>query len=93
MTRDPIRAAILGDGETRIDSFDAAERVRAYLLSDEAVERAAAAVWERADDEVGWAATLSLAATGDAYMVGQIEYCREDARTAIRAAMGGKTDE
>jgi hypothetical protein len=78
---------------------EAQEIVRAALdqaqaqpgVTEAMVEAAAAAIWEHADDEVGWKATLVAAAAGDTYLVGQVEWYREEARAALTAALGFPT--
>lgn len=65
------------------------------MSREQIVEAMARALWEQADDEVGWEATLSLAATGEVYMIGQVEWTRESARlalTALEAAFPGLSD-
>lgn len=57
-----------------------------------AVERAARALFDARDDEVGWEAVLSLAATGDTYMHGQVEFIRAEASAALRAALSPGDD-
>ncbi|MCF4166374.1 hypothetical protein L2U69_12025 [Zavarzinia compransoris] len=47
-----------------------------------AIEAAAKAIWESADDEIGWDATLLLPA-----MSQQVEFVREEAHAAISAAL------
>ena len=51
------------------------------------IEAAAKAMWEEADDEVGWEGTLSLAKTGDAFMVGQVQWMRDQAAVAVDAIL------
>jgi hypothetical protein len=80
MTRDPIRDAILDEGGVFLSpSYAAAERVRAYLLSDEAVERACGAYFD--GDGYQWDEAKGA------------DHVRQSMRNAIIAAMGGKTDE
>ena len=55
------------------------------MTHDDLREAVARAIWECADDEVGWAATVALAKTGDAYMVGQVEFVRREADAALAA--------
>ena len=55
------------------------------MTHDELREAVARAIWECADDEVGWAATVALSKTGDAYMVGQVEFVRREAAAALAA--------
>jgi len=58
---------------------------RSGASGDALREAVAKAIWETADDEVGWEATLSLAAKGEVYMNGQVEFVREQARAVLAA--------
>jgi hypothetical protein len=55
------------------------------MTHDELREAVARGIWECADDEVGWAATVALAKTKDAYMMGQVEFVRRQADAALAA--------
>ncbi|GEM_PF-5557137 len=59
------------------------EQSSAQVEPVDLVDRVAKVLWEQADDEVGWDATLSLVAGGDAYLKMQVDWCRESARLAI----------
>lgn len=58
---------------------------------EDGVERAAKAAWNHADDEIGWEATNSLAATGEPGMQFNVDWVREEAALAIRAFIGDPT--
>lgn len=54
------------------------------LLSDpEAMERMAAAIWNRSDDKIGWGKSKAMPHAAD-----QVAWTREDVRSALRAIAG-----
>jgi hypothetical protein len=99
MTRDPIRDAIAGSSIywPGVSPTIIADRVRAYLLSDEAVERAAkgAVASDSALKQWDDFGERSLVNAEEWLVDPEIgrNWWRGIARAAILAAIGGKTDE
>lgn len=78
------RHGIQGLVEYRRASPSAAARV---LLADpEAVERMAAAIWNRSDDKIGWEKSKAMSHAAD-----QVAWTLDDVRFALRA-IAGETD-
>lgn len=63
------------------------------MTSDAMTEIVARALWECSDDEVGWDATIGLANIGDLFLKSQVDWYRDQARTALAAVRKEIKDE